>query len=547
MASDQKTAQYSWVDYFYLVKAKWSLIVLMFSLSMMVGVGVRMKTPRIYEAGVRIAVDVPDESSTSRRASTHLQAASLDKMSKIEAGVMDRKLLLHAIDESDLITRWNTGGRIQALALLKENIRVVPDQEEEYFDIVAKDMSRGDAVSLANSIGLRFVDHREAEAKGAAKMLVSELTDEVNEILDTIEQIENRLYVLTRASTAGDASEEEAPELRRQLVSENYMLRSLEAKQQLAKVELREASSGLSVLQTAGEEDAVVADSGVEALCLHGFIGVMLGFVLVGLTSSNKSRAAVLKKLSDDLSVKLVGMAPIPSIPFAQMKRPTGRMIEAYRELRMRIHRLPAGDSMLVTMVPTAENVHLSEVVANLSTVIADAGQTLVVIDADFRKSRMHSLFDAAGSVGLTDFLTGEMRMEETIVKTRRPNLWMMPSGAVHDDPSGLLSSKRMDDLVWDLRSRFDYVVMVSPPIEKLADAGALIGYSDHTFLVSSYLGHSVAKLKGIMQSIESFGGATSGLILSQVFHLPQEVSRGTRKAGRSSSRRKGNPRVRKL
>ncbi|NRB73892.1 MAG: hypothetical protein HRU46_06005 [Verrucomicrobiales bacterium] len=524
MAFDQKAAGYGWVDYFYLVKAKWPMIVLCFSLLMMVGVGVRIKTPRVYEAPCRIAVDLPDEPVSVRSSSTQMQSVSLDKLSRIEAGITDRAVLLEVVDSCDLVKKWGAKDRVEALGMLKERVRVEADENGEYFDVIAKALSKEGAVEIANSVGLRFVGQSEANATAKAEAQVRELTAEVNSRLAEIQRIEDRLYELARPSTAGETNADEAPELRRKLVSENYLVRSYEAKLQLATVELGEATSGLSVLATAGPEDARSADGGYLSVFLYGFAGMMLGCCLIGLTSPDKSRAKVLNRIGEALGIKLVGIAPLPQIPLSQLNRPHGPVVEAYRDLRQRIHRLPAADSMLLTMVPTDRKAEIADVAANLSTVIADAGHTVVVIDADFRGGRLPALFEASSNLGLSDFLSGEMRMEETVVKTRRPNLWLMPAGPVHDDPCGLLASKRMDDLVWDMRSRFDYVIMVSPSIEETSDAGALIGYSDHTVVVSAYRGHSPQKLRRVQQRIESSGGEASGIILSQKFTMPKSA-----------------------
>ncbi len=537
MVFDQKAAQYGWVDYFYLVRAKWPILALSFSLVMLIGVGVRWKTPRVYEASARIAIDLPERSAAVRSVSTRMQAVSLDRMNRLEAGIMDRNLLRETVESCGLVDRWGVEDKTAALALLKARVRLQPGEKGEYFDVFAKDLSEEAAAEIANSVGQTFVEHSGNEARSLAENRLEELKAEVNTRLDTIEQYEDRLQVLSKEPRAVGASEDEASELRHKLVSENYLLRSLEAKEQLATVELREASSGLWMMQIAGKEDAVVADSGRLALLYYGMAGMLLGCMIIGLTSRDNGRLTVLKRIQEGIGIKLVRLAPIPSIPLARLNRPSGPVIEAYRELRMRLHRLPAADSMLLTLLPSDSDAHVADVAANLAVVIADAGQTAIVIDADFRGARMHNLFDASNSVGLTDFLSGEMRMEETVVKARRPNVWLMPSGPVRAGHGGLNGSKRMDDLIWDMRSRFDYVILVAPSLEESADAGALIGYSDHTLMVSSYRGHSIQKLIQAKQSIESSGGKASGLILSQTLSYPKNSTDSGGSRQRSSRR----------
>jgi len=134
---------------------------------------------------------------------------------------------------------------------------------------------------------------------------------------------------------------------------------------------------------------------------------MMFGCCLIGLTSPDKSRATVLNRIGDTLGIKLVRIAPIPQFLLSQLNRPHGPVVESYRDLRQRIHRLPAADSMLLTMVPTDHKAKIADVAANLSTVIADAEHTVVVIDADFRDARLPALFEASSNLELSDYLSG--------------------------------------------------------------------------------------------------------------------------------------------
>jgi len=147
--------------------------------------------------------------------------------------------------------------------------------------------------------------------------------------------------------------------------------------------------------------------------------------------------------------------------------------------------------------------------------VLADAGRTTLVIDADFRQPTLHGFFDAARHPGLSDFLSGEMRLEETVVRSRRPNLWFMPTGPLHDDPGGLLNGRRMGDLVWELRSRFEFILIASPSIHEVSDAGLLAGLADYTAVVTPCAGHSLRQLRETKTALETVSAPLGGVILT--------------------------------
>jgi Mrp family chromosome partitioning ATPase len=110
------------------------------------------------------------------------------------------------------------------------------------------------------------------------------------------------------------------------------------------------------------------------------------------------------------------------------------------------------------------------------------------------------------------------MRLEETVVKARRANVWFMPSGPLPDDPSGLLGGKRMDDLIWEMRRRFDYILVTAPSIHRFADAGTLVSFADHAVLVTSYRRHSISRLRKASLAIEACGVSVSGILLGERF-----------------------------
>ncbi|MEM9281899.1 MAG: hypothetical protein AAGA96_08740 [Verrucomicrobiota bacterium] len=516
MVFDQKAARYGWVDYLYLFRANWAMLVLSFALLMLVGVGIRWKTPKVYEATARIGLESQSESGSTGRKTTEMRARSLDQISHLEAAVLDRDLLLETVRACGLQARWDTKNRVEALSILKKRVTVSRDPNAEFFDISLKALTAEGAVVMVNSIAENFVVKRQREVIGVAKRSVADLRGEVAARLRAMEEIEARLYELSRNTAERSPNDTEVPDLRRQLVNENYMLRSLEAKQQLAAVELREATPGVSILALAGEEDVVSADSGRLALLLYGLAGVGLGCVLIGLTSRGGSGSAILKRIEEGLGIGLIGVAPVPSISLTSLNRPTGPIAEAYRDLRFRIHRLPAADTMVLNLLPFPGDHLTAEVAANLATVIADKGHPSIIIDTDFKGGKVNRLFDAAPSPGLSDFLLGEIRMEDAVVKTRGTNLWLMPSGTIPDDPSALLTSKRMSDLIWDLRSRFDYVITVSSTLGEGSDAASTLGYADHSILVAPYLGHSLGNLREAKEMVEAMGEEISGIVLSR-------------------------------
>ena len=250
----------------------------------------------------------------------------------------------------------------------------------------------------------------------------------------------------------------------------------------------------------------------------YSVFGLLIGATLTCLLSIGKLPIESASRIAGELDLLMMGYVPIG---IARDRNAGGlensNQIEAYRDLRNRIHRLPARDSSAILFIPRGENAGTAEVVANTAKTIAEAGQTVLVIDSDFRSPQLHDCFEAARHPGLGDYLSGEMRVEETIIRTRTKNLWVMPAGPLPADPSGLVNGKRMDDLFWEMRSRFDYLLVTAPSIHQYSDIAATPSLADHVIAVTSYHTHKIEDLRETKQAVEACHARLSGVVLTKL------------------------------
>ena len=371
---------------------------------------------------------------------------------------------------------------------------------------------------LANAIADEFVDQKELEAQLEAEDRIRSLNLELESRRDTVAKVSSQLRELSKLS---ENSSEQSEQLREDLVHQSHLIRLLEARHQLAVVEHREARPAVSILTEATDDEAELVTGRWYLPAVLGLPGIALGVVFVGLFAVRGAPLQVATDLRDTLDLLLIGFAPVPSAPLAKLSRASDSIVEPYRFLRNAIQKLPAGDCSMISFISADPDSELPSVISNLSVIIAEAGHTVLLIDGDLRNPQVYRQFDAANHPGLSDYLTGEMRLEETVVKTRKNNLWFMPSGPPREDPSGLFAGKRMEDLIYDMKSRFDYLLITSPSPLSYSEAGIVSGIVDHTIAVTSYKRHSGKVLKQLKQALESSGGLLSGIALSQRLESP--------------------------
>ena len=144
---------------------------------------------------------------------------------------------------------------------------------------------------------------------------------------------------------------------------------------------------------------------------------------------------------------------------------------ECYRALRTSILFSTPGHAPRILLVTSAlPSEGKTVTTANLATVMAKAEPQVIMVDADLRRPSLHQLFNVPKEPGLTSFLVGETD-ELLFMPTLIPNLFIIPSGPVPPNPSELLGSTRMEELLRRAQEQFGLVIVDSPPIMSVTDA----------------------------------------------------------------------------
>jgi succinoglycan biosynthesis transport protein ExoP len=151
---------------------------------------------------------------------------------------------------------------------------------------------------------------------------------------------------------------------------------------------------------------------------------------------------------------------------------------EAFRTIRTNLLFSSAekgARSIVITSTGPGEG--KSMVAANLAISVAQAGQRVLLIDADMRKPKVHEIFEVTQEPGLSNLLVGNGKASEAIRKTAIPGLWVMAAGRVPPNPAELVGSQRFRDFIESVKEHFDWVLVDSPPVMAVTDA-ALVAHN---------------------------------------------------------------------
>ena len=169
---------------------------------------------------------------------------------------------------------------------------------------------------------------------------------------------------------------------------------------------------------------------------------------------------------------------------FIVEKEPKSIAAESYRTLRTNIQYSSFDKEYKVIMVTSSEpGEGKSTTAGNLALCLAQGDKKVILIDCDLRKPSIHKKFKISNLVGLSDVIVGKEDLISSLNK-HNSNLLILTSGKIPPNPSEMLSSKAMVSLLEDLKTKFDYIVLDTPPVQAVTDSQILGAKADGTILV---------------------------------------------------------------
>ena len=200
---------------------------------------------------------------------------------------------------------------------------------------------------------------------------------------------------------------------------------------------------------------------------------------------------------------------------------PRSALAEAYRHLRTSILLSTAGrapKSLLITSSLPSEG--KTTTATNTAISLAQTGAKVLIIDADMRRPRLHSIFNIENGVGLSTLLASELSdrdIDSAIKQDEKTKLFLMTSGPIPPNPAELIGSEQMANLLASLQTRFTHVVVDSPPIASFTDGVLIASMVDGVILVV-HAGHSSRQVvRRSRQLLHEIGAKIFGVVLNNV------------------------------
>ncbi|RFT46782.1 polysaccharide biosynthesis tyrosine autokinase [Cutibacterium avidum] len=263
-----------------------------------------------------------------------------------------------------------------------------------------------------------------------------------------------------------------------------------------------------------------------KSVALYVVAGLAAGFLIGAVVAVVRKQFDV--KVRDQATIEeLTGSGILSVIPddkkLAEQREKSivhisGVTGEAFRHLRTNL-RFANVDNPPRAVVVTSANPGegKSTVSTHLAVVMAQAGEKVVLIDADMRRPVQHKAFGAEAGVGLSQVLAGDVTLDDALMRTETKRLQMLAAGRIPPNPSELLGSQRMKDLLTELRKRGYFVVIDAPPLLAITDAGLLGAIADGTIYVAVVGKTHRDQVSLVAKRLEQVGAPLLGSVLTRV------------------------------
>ncbi len=200
------------------------------------------------------------------------------------------------------------------------------------------------------------------------------------------------------------------------------------------------------------------------------------------------------------------------------VENPTDLAVEAIRSLRTSLHFAMLEAKNNVLMISGASpNAGKTFVSTNLAATISLANKSVLFIDADLRKGYVHKMLGNEGKSGLSDILSGQANVEETIISVPDGQFDYIGRGQVPPNPAELLMHPRFEKLLAWASAKYDLVIIDTPPIVAVTDAAIIGRYAGTTLLVARFESNTVKEIEVSITRFEQSGVNVKGCILNGV------------------------------
>ncbi|MGN5755582.1 polysaccharide biosynthesis tyrosine autokinase [Acinetobacter calcoaceticus] len=352
-------------------------------------------------------------------------------------------------------------------------------------------------------------------------------------------EINGQLSAINKQIGELNSTLKQLPDIQRQYLQ---LYREVEVKTQLYTAllnsyqQLRIAKAGeignVRIVDTAVEPIKPIKPQKLQILVLSLFLGGFIGTLIALLRNMLRTGIKDSGQIENELDLPVyatVPRSPIQesrikilkkkkSIPILAVKNSDDIAIESLRSIRTAIHfALANAKNNIIMIAGPSPEVGKSFISTNLATIFAQGDKRVLLIDADMRRGYMHKYFDVDVKPGLSELLSGQADLQKVLHKTQVANLDVITRGKSPTNPSEILSSNQFKELLEQLQSQYDHIIIDTPPVLAVTDGIIISQYTGVNLIVARYAKSQMKELELTLNRFEQAGVKVNGFILNDI------------------------------
>jgi len=374
------------------------------------------------------------------------------------------------------------------------------------------------AATIANSFAEQYLANRKEQVDAQVEAAITPL--------------ENQIDALAAEAGALEAAKEASDDPQEigtfQAEIEGKQAQIMQLGTDIAEIQGNAPNSGGSIVQFATAPREPSGPSLVLASILGFIVGAIIGAGLAILLGLRANRVGGRDELAEFIGAPVMGVIPTvddwssrDKAELVTRDHPGGPAAEAYRTLATNIRFLRSQRAVGVVVVTSAlPGEGKSATTANLAVVLAETGVRTLLIDTDLRRPRAERFLGVPNGAGLRQALEGSRTLDDVVLATEIPNLSIVRSGSIPDDPVSLLAGPHADSVFHDMRRLGDIVICDAPPTLPVADASILAEVADVVLFVHDPAISSRTALEDAVRQLRTAGGEIAGGVYNNITTL---------------------------
>lgn len=366
------------------------------------------------------------------------------------------------------------------------------------------------------------------------KALIEQITNSLNLSQITLTDVKKRIYESEAAINKLPGTERDLLTIQRKFDVNDETYSFLLEKKAEASISKASNLSNHRIVDSAELVGKVYPQS-TKIYLIALLIGLILPYLIIRIRDYLNDTIQDKKDIESQTKLPIIGLIAHSSYDksLVIIEKPRSMVSETIRSVKANMDFLSTSKSKLITLTSTVGGEGKTFCSINLASAIAISDSKILLIGADLRRPKIIQDFNLSNDKGLTSYLIGKSTLDEIINKTSVNNLDIIAAGPVPPNPAELLGSDKMQNLIGELRNKYEYIIIDTPPLGIVTDALFLMKHADINIYMTRFNYTSRKVIKDVNDLVKTTGVKNVCFLLNDVIFKKSKYGKYSRYSGK--------------